>query len=385
MESVSVSNDRERVDDAGAPITEQASAWWITLNAGEATPEDHEAFREWAERSPERIEAFLETARLTRVLKSRQIRWPETSQDELARQAHEEKADVISLSHFSGSGLRTAQGQRASALGKNRPSSLTFVVAASLLGVLAGLWIALKPAHRYDTGTGELRSIPLEDGSIVTLNTASRIEVKFDKHRRSIQLLAGEALFQVARDSTRPFDVIAGNATVRAVGTQFNVYLRPRGTVVTVVEGRVAVLSDEALRAPQPSSHDGAGSDPKATRPRQAPRDSAPMYLSEGEQLTVERREGRPARLERPADVAVVTAWTQRQLVFDHRPIGEVAEEFNRYNELQIRIEGHSLRNEQMTGVFKANDPESFLAFVGRMPGVKIERSPTSKEVLASN
>jgi transmembrane sensor len=272
---------------------------------------------------------------------------------------------------------------KVSEIRRGRATTVLCAVAASLLAVLATLWIVLTPAHRYDTAVGELRSVPLEDGSIVTLNTSSRIDVQFDENHRRIELLEGEALFQVAHDPNRPFDVIAGNATVRAVGTQFNVDLRPKRTVVTVVEGKVAVLSPDAAAAA-----DTPGEGRSRTEHLQSMSDTRAQqeatYLSAGEQLTLEPRRAALPKLERPADVAVVTAWMQRQLVFDHRPIGEVAEEFNRYNELQIQIEGEALRNEQLTGVFKANDPESFLEFVGRMPGVRIERDTNNKRALAA-
>src|SRR5262249_7480712 len=89
----------------------------------------------------------------------------------------------------------------------------------------------------------EQRSAVLGDGSLVTLNTASSFEVRMIKDHRIVKLLAGEALFKVAYDSARPFDVTTGDTTVRAVGTQFDVNHRPTSTTVTVVEGRVAVFT----------------------------------------------------------------------------------------------------------------------------------------------
>ncbi len=80
--------------------------------------------------------------------------------------------------------------------------------------------------------------MPLSDGSVVTLNADSRIDVHMDQHQRNI-LLRGEAIFKVAHDESRPFFVHAEHTTVRAVGTQFNVYARPDGsTTVAVLEAR---------------------------------------------------------------------------------------------------------------------------------------------------
>lgn len=332
--------------EQAAPVTEQASAWWIALNAGTATPEDHRAFCEWAARSPERIEAFLETARLTKVLKSTHLRWPDTPVETLARQAHDAGAGVFHL-HDAATSSRTvpADVKRQESFKRSFSRPVLALAATIVLAIASGLWILLSQGHRYQTAVGEQRSVALDDGSVVTLNTATLIDVEFRNDRRLIRLLKGEALFQVARDPSRPFDVIADTATVRAVGTQFNIELKPRNTVITVVEGKVALS-----------------------------RQAQTTYLSAGEQISVEPAIVKVAEVVRPADPTAATAWTQRRLVFDHRPIGEVAEEFNRYNRTQIEISGAGLRAEQMTGVFKANDPQSFLDFVSRLPGVAIRR-----------
>lgn len=381
-----MTKDRTEERETGRSVTEQASDWWVTLNAGEAAPQDHEAFREWAERSPERIEAFLETAALTRVLKSPKLRWPDTPVGELAEQAHREGAEIIPLGDSANPAPRRALGGRDSVRDNSRIAKPLFAVAASVIGILVCVWVLLKPVHRYDTEVGELRSVTLEDGSIVTLNTASRIDVKFEQQRRRIRLVAGEALFQVAHDPNRPFDVIAGDTTVRAVGTQFNVDMRPRRTVVTVVEGKVAILSDDSegrLSAKRPRQ-EGSRQEGKSPGDGQQRHSEDVVFLKAGEQLTVSPQRALPETPGQLTDIAAVTAWVQRRLVFDHRPIGEVAEEFNRYNELQIEITGPALRGEQMTGVFKANDPESFLEFVARIPGVRIERTADNTKVRAS-
>jgi transmembrane sensor len=83
--------------------------------------------------------------------------------------------------------------------------------------------------------------------------------------------------------------------------------------------------------------------------------------------------------------VATATAWTQRRLVFEHRPLGEVADEFNRYNRQKIQIESPELQSQEITGVFQANDPNSFLDFIAKIPGVRIEREGSVTKVILSN
>jgi transmembrane sensor len=224
-------------------------------------------------------------------------------------------------------------------------ASAVIVVGAAVVG----WW--MTSADRYVTRLGEQRSVALEDGSIVTLNTSSEIAVSFSAAHRRVRLLGGEALFQVAHDPNRPFDVSAGTATVRAVGTEFNVDRRETRTTVTVVEGRVAVSSRQA--ASDPVEHSS--------------------LLGATEQVVIDH--GKVGVAEHVASVAPVLAWTKRQLVFNRRPIGEVAAEFNRYNHRQIEIRDVSLADEPLTGVFQANDPQSFLTFLTHMQGVHIDSS----------
>jgi ferric-dicitrate binding protein FerR (iron transport regulator) len=82
------------------------------------------------------------------------------------------------------------------------------------------------------------------------------------------------------------------------------------------------------------------------------------------------------------ANLAPATAWTQRRLVFEGRPLGEVAEEFNRYNRETIRIDDPGLQHQEVSGVFQANDPESFMAFLSEIPGVKIHKTKDGSSVV---
>lgn len=334
----SMLKDHSHEIDSTNSITEQASAWWILLNDGDATPADHHAFGEWVARSPERVEAFLQTARLTRALQSSDLRWPDTPVATLISEARAAAVGVIDLP------MRHAT--RASMQSGASPRTRRAIV-ASIVAVAAGLalWVFSSPDH-YTTAIGEQRSVVLSDGTVITLNTSSEIEVRMRRDRRTVELLSGEALFEVARDPLRPFDVTAGKTNVRAVGTQFNVDRRQSTTTVTVVEGKVAVGN---------------------------------LPLAAGEQLIVApNRTPRAARV----DPAKATLWTRRKLVFEHRPLGEVAEEFNRYNRERIDIESPQLRNQEITGVFEANNPESFTTFLATIPDVVVERTGDKRVIV---
>jgi transmembrane sensor len=344
-------SDRLNEIDPAASIDEQAAAWWMLLNEGTPTASDHRSFAEWVKRSPERVEAVLQAAQLARALSSPKTPWPSSPGEDLIRAALGSRDDVARLPRESGH--VGSSDTRASAFPARRfplrslpGPRMAAIVAAAFALVAIGLYFHLR-IQTFETAIGEQRSLVLGDGSLVTLNTASAVEVRFTQDHRIVKLLAGEALFQVAHDRARPFDVTTGDTTVRAVGTQFNVDRRASGTTVTVVEGRVAILAIGA------SEHGAADSNP----------------LEAGEQLTVSLRSPRHVV---HADVNTAIAWTQRKLIFDHRQLGEVADEFNRYNRQVIEIRSEALRRREITGVFRANDPSSFLTFVSRIPGVAV-------------
>jgi transmembrane sensor len=345
-----MTTDRSNEIDPAAPVTEQASSWWMLMNEGEPSASDRRAFAEWVTRSPERVEAFLQAARLSRALASPASPWPETSVEELIRAARDARHDVVQLPRAPGQSTKESRGRARF----RTPLALGASVAAAAVLMLAlgvGLFLHLKP-QRYETAVGEQRSVVLSDGSLVTLNTASTVEIRFVRDHRLVRLVTGEALFQVAHDTARPFDVTTGDTTVRAVGTQFNVDRRATGTTVTVVEGRVAVMTAT-----------GDATDEAQSR----------LPLEAGEQVVLAPLRARQVV---HADVANAIAWTQRKLIFEHRPLAEVAAEFNRYNRQVIDIQGEGLRDQEVTGVFQANDAGSFLEFLARIPGVSVTSSP---------
>ena len=170
-----------------------------------------------------------------------------------------------------------------------------------------------------------------------------------------------EALFNVTKDSARPFVVGVGGTRVSVVGTQFDVYKKAHTTVVTVVEGRVSVVAP----APAPLGKDIEGSQAGSD----ASRSGTPILVSAGEQLTMTSN---LAKLVAHANLAAVTAWTQRRIVFDSANLMEVAEEFNRYNSRQLIIDTPELLQFHISGAFSSTDPESFVRFLRERPDVRV-------------
>jgi transmembrane sensor len=344
-------------------VLEQASHWWELLHSDSASSSDHREFGEWVARSPERVEAYLETARLVKAIKSTQLIWPSTAADVLIREAKNSPETVLPFSTARVAEHADRRGARQS------HRRLAWAVAAVLLIGVGLVLFMLETPQEFTTALGEQRSVLLADGSRVTLNTASTIEVNLHNGRREVRLLQGEALFEVAHDATRPFVVRAGNALLKDVGTQFNVDMHSNGTTVTVVEGQVSVDS--------PGAKDIAG----AQADNGGRGTVEPLILEANDRVLVT-----PAGIgapQRGVNVAASVAWTQRQLMFEHRPLSEVAEEFNRYNRDRIDIDSVELKRQEVTGVFDAKDPASFVAFLSSVPGVEIRGGANGTHIVS--
>lgn len=342
-----------KISATQSDVIEEASAWFIEFRSGDVTASDRTRFFEWLRRSPQHIQAYLEIAEGWAELPTADVQG-QLDLNEILRLARDSRDDnVIPL------GSRPAlAGSRA-----RRGWFLRAAAAAVSMVLLAGAiaWVALNDSSTYHTGVGERRTVRLEDGSVVELNALSRVRVHLSEDLRVIDLLSGQALFDVAKDEKRPFLVRSGTTTVRAVGTQFDVYRRRAGTVVTVVEGRVAV--------------DRGGSAAFMTR-KDAVAEEA-VVLVAGEQLTVATQAAsRGSLLDMPkprvANVTAATAWVQEQLIFDETPLSEVAEEFNRYSTRKLVIADAQLGSLGVSGVFSSMKPDALLGFLRAQPGVNV-------------
>jgi transmembrane sensor len=328
-----------------AAVVAEASEWFIDFRAGDVDGEARSRFIEWLRRSPEHIQAYLEVSGVWSELPSSD---PEGRFDIAALIARaRNEPDVIPLSLVN---PRLAPPTPAPEPRAWRKLSRRPVLAAAALALLASItalvvWFNSDTAHSYSTGIGEQRTIQLPDGSTVELNARSRVQVRLTEHRRDVALIEGQALFSVAKDKERPFVVRAGDAEVRAVGTEFDVYKKQAETVVTVVEGRVETYSGA----------DGA--------------DAAAIMLSAGEQLTV-----LPHTVTKPtrADTAAATAWVQKRLIFEETPLNEVAEEFNRYNRRPLAIDDAELQTLKISGVYSSTDPASLINFLRSQNSINV-------------
>jgi transmembrane sensor len=326
-------------------IVEEAAHWWITFHGGDASPAEHREFAEWVARSPERVEAYLRAAQLEHTLKKSVIDWPATPTEVLISEAKASRRDELEIRRGP-----SAPPESRLAPGSFAPRRFAFGLAAVCLCVAVSVWFMLTRPLELQTKLGEQRSVMLADGTRVTLNTATKVEIVLRKNQRLARLLEGEALFEVAHDEARPFEVTTERATFKDVGTQFDVDRRADRTTITVVEGRVQVASSDR------------------------PGDAGATILSAADQMVI--GPAGATDLKHDVNVKSATAWLQQRLVFERRTLGDVAAEFNRYNPDKIQIESAELRDQAVTGVFQSNAVGSFISFLEDVPGVQVRDDP---------
>ncbi len=214
--------------------------------------------------------------------------------------------------------------------------------------VVSALLYFRDPA--YTTGIGEQRSLVLDDGTRVTLNTASRITVHFGKAERDVRLESGEAYFDVAKNLRRPFIVSAGHESVIAVGPAFSVRRDGEVVEVTLVEGTVRVAP-----ASTPDSD--------ATTPRDV------RVLTPGQRLRVT---GATPKLDRP-NIEAVTAWRRGEVVLDHTRLSDAVAEMNRYSRVPLVLSAPESAEIEVSGIFRAGDSARFARAIAETYRIEVK------------
>jgi len=241
-------------------------------------------------------------------------------------------------------------------------------IAVSLLVGLT-LWGGLMLTRRgteYSTAVGEQRSITLSDGSVVFLNTNSEVRVRLARTGRNIDLLRGEARFQVAKSPQRPFVVATSDATIRALGTVFNVAMSQDGTQVAVIEGRVELRERTASPASVPDAVPESSPAGSAVGPK---KQQAQIELAAGQRAAVTTR---GILSDVGPSIESVNAWTERRLVFRDKTLAEVVRQFNRYRQQPLVIDDPRLAGLRVSGTFDPSDPDSLLTYLGAVEAVQV-------------
>ena len=249
--------------------------------------------------------------------------------------------------------------------GRARRRLVWAAAAVVLLVIGAVVWTYHERADRYVTDIGEQRIVTLADGSVITLNTSTEIRLHFKPGRRDVELVSGQANFEVAKDAARPFIVTAGDRSVRAVGTQFDVFKSADKVTVTLIEGKVAVTRADASPASAPRSSD--------TKPDE-------IVLAAGEQLSYGLKSAPTAPTN--ADIPRVEAWRARKLDFSDTPLVEAIAEANRYSVVQIVLEAPAFKDARISGRFEAGRNDLFAEGLEGYFHFHVERSGNGQIVL---
>ena len=310
-------------------INDQASEWVARRSAG-CSPEDEAAFQAWYAADRRHQGAFLRAEAAWALL---------------------DRAQVLAHGQASAAGIdnalltpaESANAPFSAPLADRKPAGrprrtrravIGGALAASVGAGAIAVGYALKDRLTLTTGRGELRNVPLSDRSVAAINTDSQIEVDMTEHLRHVQLVKGEAWFEVAKNPDAPFVVSAGDVRVRAVGTAFSVRRRDTGADVLVTEGTVETwnVKDQTRK----------------------------VMLSAGGETFMANAPA-PARVAyQPQEITRKLAWRDRQIILRRDSLRDAVGEFNRYNDRQIVIADPALDEAQLVGGFAVDQPEIF-------------------------
>ncbi|HUR57335.1 MAG TPA: FecR domain-containing protein [Opitutaceae bacterium] len=255
-----------------------------------------------------------------------------------------------------------ALGQRRVQRARQRRKVSLWTAGLAAAALIAFAVVPLGRPNRVEKGARSSIAIrpdrqTLPDGSSVELNAGAHFELYFTAAERRVHLVRGEALFLVQKDSARPFVVSAGAIAVRAVGTAFAVRYDASGVDVLVTEGKVAV-------------------EPRATGPG---RSEAATFVSAGGRLIIPADavgQGlRPAVTVGAAEIARSLAWRGRRIEFSETPLAAVLNLFNQKNALQLEAEDVATGQREVSGVFWADDAETFVRLVETGLDLRAERT----------
>ncbi len=351
---VSINSEEERYDEA--------SKWLARLDR-DLTPEETRQLKAWLT-SPENRSTILNMAKL----------WDEMG----------------TLSRLSSLFPQTAEHQEKA----SRPlvKRMATIAASILIIVFVGFGYSVvqlperayeaasASGHYYQTAIGERSTITLIDGSILTLNTDSSVEVKYTEAHRLLILKKGEIYVNVAKDANRPLSVLANDQLVQAVGTEFNVEITDDQKIelfVTEGEVRVAAISAKVLESEL--------SVPLTPLPKSS------LALTAGEVLVIEDagQDAKNGIVENTTrqipseDFEVKLSWRNGNLIFRGEPLEQAVKEVGRYTSVEFIILDDSLRKVRVAGLFKAGDVDSLLSALRENFNIVSQRTDDDKVLLS--
>ncbi|MDO6477565.1 FecR family protein [Alteromonas sp. 1_MG-2023] len=316
----------------------EASAWVVKLNEGDLSDEESLALKAWLKQDQANV---AELKRLSAT-------WDKMSD------------------------LREDLSTKAS--GPNATLSLAgriFKIAACFLALLLipltvylqQLTVISSTNGEYFTVVGKQRTVSLSDGSQIILNTNTRINVKFTRRQRDIELVQGEANFDVAADKARPFVVKVGSGDVRALGTSFSIRKSGQFVNVLVSHGTVKV------------SANGDDYDEKSTSgAHQELNSSSTVVVSAGKEVVFDEVEVESVMSATSEDMNKKLYWKKGFLAFDDESLSRVVEELSRYTDMKIVIVDQGIKELRVGGYYPIDNLDTVFASLELNLGLRVKK-----------
>jgi transmembrane sensor len=334
----------EHDEGAAQSVSDQAAEWFIRLKDRDLNATERRRYVRWLKQSPGHIAEFMRLCHLYGRVKRAKV-------PALLRAEAEAESNVIPLMPRE---PLPAPAPRPRLFDSRRARFAAVACAMALAGVIAGIAFS---SNTIETHASEWRTVRLADGSLISAGPNTLLQVDYSKGFRRINLQRGEAMFEVAKDTSRPFIVDAGSAVARAVGTKFGVDRHEDRVRVTVAEGKVAVVRGAQAaaleRAVDLSVAIALVQDERVEIPVDAP--SVPLQKEK-------------------VNSTNALAWARGQLIFSSETLGEAVREFNRRNRIQIQVDDPAIAAWHVCCVFDAADPEAFATLIATDDGIALVR-----------
>lgn len=317
-------------DKTGGTVEAAAREWLVRLYADDVSDDDRDAFRAWLSQSADHVKTY----------KALEMAWRD-----------------VGLAHGGGAGLLET---RESVIADKLPHARWIAVAACLLVAIGTSLFGARHAAEegwYTTGTGEMETVTLDDGTVVTLSARSSLETRLSGTRREARLVQGTAYFDVAKNPNRPFTVSVADTSVTVTGTEFDIRLGPDSVRVAVTEGSVEVVD---------ASQEGSKKPPQAS-------------LVAGDQV-IANLDG-TITSQSHFDAEEIGAWRAGRLVYLDARLEDIVADANRYREQPIRLRDDELLDLRITTSFRVEDSDQMLAGLVASYPVRVRESDFSVSI----
>ena len=351
-----------------APTPEdEASDWDARLRAPGCSEQDRQAFKAWKEADPKNAAAYDALQDMLAMLRGAKDDPQIRSMVETAVQTSKPPVwrRTAPLAGLGSLAAATAFGvfmlTQVGIPSTTGPSQGEFQIVATDTDPSPGAMersVYLPPF--YATGFGELEEVDLGEGSIATLNTASLIKQDFTDEARKIELLRGQASFDVAKDAERPFTVYAGDRAITAIGTVFDVRVDDDRIDVILIEGLIDIVQTDENGQTEP-----------------------PLRLTAGNRFTA--MIGAPVNTTETANLQTETLWQEGRVFFEETRLTDALSELDRYIEADLIAADPALSGLYVSGTFKTDDPEGFVADMAQYFELTVDRSAPGRIVISAS